>query len=65
MSDFEVNERAFFIKHGKSFKKFIKEIEDSKNTGDSNLDILNRVMDDIVGNIRKKIDSNDNWNKLK
>jgi len=63
MSDFLINEKKYFVANGKTFKKFIKEIEQSKNNF-SNHDLVNKIVKDGVGKIRKEIDKNNGWDKL-
>jgi len=64
MTDFSVNEKKFFIANGKSFKKFINEIENSKNNQSSSTDYANEIIRNEIGEIRKLIDKNNGWNKL-
>ena len=63
MSDILINERDFFISRGKSFKKFIKEVEQSK-VSNSNHDVVNKVVKNEISKIRKILDKNNGWSKL-
>ena len=65
MSNIKVNPKLFKISSGKSWTKYVKEVENSRNNNNEGKNENNEMFHHIMKRIVRTIAKNVDWDKLK